>query len=130
MGVNLSGIDAMPCSAKSLPYPARERRSGFSNEIDLTRRGIFGPQQLVARLCAKVGHIDDSCRIVGLHTQDLTGPERLQPLARLEHGQGAKQPQSIKIGIKIHATEVGAIFQLVHQVVTTWTVTSGAHGFR
>ena len=77
----------------------------------------------MACLGAKVRDVYDRRRIIGQHTQHLTRCQSLQAFTCFQHWQWAQQPFGIKIGIVCHSVEVGAMFQFVHQLVTTWTVT-------
>ncbi|SEQ22615.1 cytochrome c-type biogenesis protein [Loktanella sp. DSM 29012] len=63
-------------------------------------------------------HINDCCGIIGADAQDLPGLQRLQTLARLENGQGTKQPHGIKIGIIFHDNWVLRMLQVVNGLVT------------
>lgn len=45
---------------------------------------------------AEMRHVDHGGGIVGQNLKNSAGVQPGQPLARLQHGQGAKQPASIK----------------------------------
>jgi cytochrome c-type biogenesis protein len=61
--------------------------------------------------------------IICQYAQDLARRERRKPLAGLQHGQGAQQAQGVKFGIVVHKPRLGAIFQLVNNLVTAARVT-------
>lgn len=70
-------------------------------------------------LNAEMRDIDDGRRIIGAHAQNLARGQRLQPFARLKHGQWAQQSQGIQIGVKIvrlhgHVPQIGADVTEVH----------------
>ncbi len=64
-------------------------------------------EELVARLGAKVRHINYGCRIIGKNLQHGAGGNRFQPFARLQDGQGAQQANGIEgIGNISHASQI------------------------
>lgn len=72
----------------------------------------------MARLGAEMRYIHDSGGVICDHTQNLPRRQCLQSLARLENGQGTKQPEGIEVSVIIHAPEVGRLCHFVNAVVT------------
>lgn len=68
-------------------------------------------------------YIDKCCRVIRFHPKHLTRGQRLKPFAGFQNGQGAQQPFGIKISVIGHAQQLGAMLQLVHQLVTSGAVT-------
>lgn len=52
--------------------------------------------KVVPGLCAEVRHIDNCSRVVCNHPQNLSLRHARQAFARLEHGQGAQQPERVE----------------------------------
>ncbi len=108
---------------------------------DQIERGVvllLRGKQLVSLFGAEVRHVDHRRRIIGQYLQLRPACQPHQPLARLEHGQGAKQPTGIEEGgIIVHgdadkpfAARFEAVFRqpqrvrcFVHGFVTSQRVT-------
>ena len=76
-------------------------------------------QQRVTGLAAEMRHVDDGSRIVGKNFQNGTIGKRPQPLARLEHGKRAQQPQRIERFVRSdHGGGIPGMFRPVHKDVT------------
>lgn len=71
--------------------------AAFANVPKLCVPVIELINQRMAGLVAKMRHVDHGCGIIGAQTQDVSICQRLQTFARLENGQGAKQPGGVKI---------------------------------
>ena len=62
----------------------------------------------MACLRTEMRDIDDGGGIVGHDLQHLARCQRLQPLARFQHGQGAQEPGGVEFGVMIHEDDVFA----------------------
>ena len=87
-------------------------RSGFA---DHPKHGValrVAADKGVPGLVAKMGHVDDGCRIIRQHPQFAARRKPHQALARLENGQGAQQPGGIQIFT--HTRDLGLSGAAVH----------------
>lgn len=86
--------------------------------------GLFASAQItghkfVSGFGTEMRHVHDGGGIIGQHRKSVAWRQRLQPLARLEHWQGAQKPRRVeKIDIVTHTSQIEAMFHPVHKVVT------------
>ena len=84
----------------------RVGRSGLFtlDKIDLNATVIGGVQHFMTLFGAKMRDVDNGCRIIRAHFQNLSGCHLAQPLGRLQNGQGTYKPGRIKGFISYHGT--------------------------
>ena len=67
------------------------------------------------RFGAEMWHVDRRCRIIAMNAQRVAHGKPCQPLAQLEHGQGAQKADGVDI---IHGPRVSRAAEAVHKLVT------------
>lgn len=68
----------------------------FADHIDLRAAVIALIDQFMARLHAKMGHVDNGGGIICQHAQDLARRHGFQPFAGFQDGKGAQQARGIQ----------------------------------
>ena len=93
-------------------------RSILDDHENLSVRPIGLPHQLVTVFVTKMWYVDQCRRVVGDHTQDITGCKLAHLLPDTQDRKRTSQPQCINVDLSRHGWRLGRGLRLVHSKTT------------